>query len=112
MSATTYTITTSGAGLDRCPQPATVTPDGSFTGHITLAVAGADASAAQLTFTASAVPQSITITPKLGQAGGTVTVTGTNDAGLTDPAPATVTLTPQPKRRRELGRGGNMRREV
>src|SRR5438105_3875022 len=102
MAATTYTLTTAAAGIDRCPQSVAVALDSSDTATITLAATGGDLSAASVAFTSEAGPKTVTVTPHLGVAGGTVSITGTNDAELTDPSPATVTLAAKPRRQRGL----------
>jgi hypothetical protein len=108
MSATTYTITTSAAGLDRHPQSVAVQPDASTTTVITLAIVGAQPTSKVLTFTSSGAAQTFNITPNLGRKGGTVTVTGTNSTSLTDPSPATVAIKAN-KIRRQSGRLGRAR---
>lgn len=94
-SATTYTLSLSPSpGTAGSAVTATVTPNGGYTGTITLTPSGCGLSSAQtLTFSASATPQSVTFTPATS---GTLTVTGTNGGGLTNPSPATDTINAAP----------------
>ncbi len=89
-TASAYTLTGPAGGTLGTPATFTVTPNGPFTGTISVAVSGAGlASTSALTFTGTSTGQTFTITPT---AGGRVTLTPTNGGGLTDPAGITYTV--------------------
>jgi YVTN family beta-propeller protein len=82
-SASTYTLVGPSSGLkDTESEVFTVTPNGNFIGNVTITPSGGGlTNPINLAFS-SADPQTFTITPTLS---GTVTLTATNDGGLTDP---------------------------
>lgn len=84
-TATLYQWTGPSSGIEHVASTAfTVTPNGPYTGTITITPAGGGLTTPiVLTFAASATPQTFTITPT---APGTVTLTSTNSGGLADPA--------------------------
>lgn len=93
MPATTYTLLPTG---DNGPQGTaktfTVTPNGTYTGTITLTPTGdgaAGLSPIVLTWAASAAAKTATWTPT---AAGAMSVGGTNSGGLANPDPATYTV--------------------
>ena len=88
--ATTFTLAGPGSGTQNNPVSYSVTPNGYFTGTITLTPTGAGLTAAQvLTFTDSNLPQTVTFTPT---ALDTLTVTATNSGALTNPAPVSLRI--------------------
>jgi hypothetical protein len=88
-----YTLTGPTGGLiGSASTNFTVTPDFALTGMITITPSGGGLSTPiVLTFSASASPQTFTITPT---AVGPVTLTGTNNAGFADPPPLTYSTPP------------------
>ena len=91
--ATTYTFTGPAGGLlNTASTVFTVTPDGTYTGTITITPSGGGLSTPQvLTFTASSAAQTLTFTPT---AVGPVTLTPTNSGSLTDAAALTYNTPP------------------
>jgi hypothetical protein len=89
---TTYTFTGPNAGFNNHPSGNfTVTPNGPYTGTITLTPSGGGLSTPiVLTFSGSATPQTFTITPT---AVGTVTLTPTNNGGLVNPVSLSYAVT-------------------
>lgn len=86
--ATSYTFTgpTTGAA-GATSSNFTLTPNGPYTGTITVAISGAGLNTSVVkTFTNSSAPQTFTITPSTS---GTVTLTPTNSGGLTNPVART-----------------------
>jgi hypothetical protein len=83
--ATSYTLTGPSSGmLGAASTNFTVSPNGTFTGTITITPSGGGLSSPiTLTFSGSSTPQTFTITPT---AAGTVTLTPTNSGGLTNPS--------------------------
>lgn len=94
MPATTYALNVSpSSGPAGLAFVVGVTPDAAFTGTITVSHSGGGLSPGSATFTYnnSGGTSSTTVIPL---AAGSVTLTGSNNAGLADPAPATYASTP------------------
>ena len=92
--ATTYTLTISPPTYGPVGSPVTVivTPDGPFTGTITLTPSGAglaSGGAQVLTFAGTATQQGAVFVPTVP---GRLTITGSNNGGLADPGPAGYTV--------------------
>jgi hypothetical protein len=90
-TATGYTLTPPSPSSGQVNQPSgtfTVTPNGTYNGHITITPSGGGLSAITLTFLNSSASQTFTITPTVA---GTVTLTPTNDGGLSNPSSVTYT---------------------
>jgi hypothetical protein len=89
-TAYTFTAPSPASGMvDAASGNFTVTPNGKYTGTVTITPSGGGLSTpVVLTFSNSAAAQTFTITPA---AAGTVTLTPTNGGGLADPAPVTYT---------------------
>ena len=88
--ATAYTLTapvTSKGDVTTASDNFTITPNGTYTGTITITPSGGGLSTPIVkTFSGSATPQTFTITPTLI---GTVTLSGTNSGGLANPSSVT-----------------------
>jgi hypothetical protein len=95
-SATSYTLTapTPNSGCANNPSGNfTVTPNGSYTGSITITPSGAGLSTPiTLTWSTSSAPQTFTVTPT---ASGTVTFTPACSGTLSNPSPVTYAVTAQ-----------------
>ncbi len=92
-AATSYTLTgPAGGALNTASTNFTVTPNGTYTGTITITPSGGGLSTATvLTFSSSSAAQTFTITPT---AVGPVTLTPTNSGGLTDASAVTYDTPP------------------
>lgn len=90
-SATAFTLTAPSPAkgdVTVVSSPFTITPNGTFTGTITVTPSGGGLSTPIVkTFSGTSTPQTFTITPTV--AGAVVTLTATNSGGLTNPAPVT-----------------------
>lgn len=87
-AATAYTLTGPGTGTVGTPVTLTLTPNGTVNCNVTLSDGGAGG-----TFGVSPVNMTglttVTYTPARS---GTITITATNDGGLTDPSPLVITV--------------------
>ena len=91
-SPTTYTFNGPSSGnINTASNNFTVTPNSAYTGTITITPSGPGStglSATVLTFSNSSTPQTFTITPTVA---GSITLTPTNNGGLTNPSNLTYT---------------------
>lgn len=88
--AQTFTVTGSDTGISGVPATFTVTPNGVYSGTVTLTPAGGNVSdPIVVTFSNSATPQTFTVTPT---SAGTVTFTATNSGSLENAAPFVYTV--------------------
>lgn len=94
--ATTYTFAGPAAGTTGHVATFAVTPDGKYTGVITVTITPADpgiTSPVTLTFADSSATQSFSITPTVAQ---TLTLAATSSPALTNPAPLSFVVSPAP----------------